>query len=84
MIVHVKRRELEEIMPKTTQSTLCRVEAKVSNSVLMVRVSEECVSKIKRTLNHFYLIGEVMIEVCSLKECCTCRTSFRVNPGWTA
>ena len=60
----VKRRELEEIMPKTTQSTLCRVEAKVSNSVLMVRVSEECVGKIKAcTLNHFYLIGEVLIEV---------------------
>ena len=81
----VKRRELEEIMPKTTQSTLCRVEAKVSNSVLMVRVSEECIGKIKAcTLNHFYLIGEVLIEVCSLKKLCTRRTSLRVNPGWTA
>ena len=62
----VKRRELEEIMPKTTQSTLCCVESKVSNSVLMVRVSEECVGKIKAcTLNQ---IGEVLIEVCSLKK----------------
>ena len=73
-------------MPKTTQSTLCRVEAKVSNSVLMVRVCEECVGKIKAcTLNHFYLIGEVLIEVyISFKKLCTRSTSLRVNPGWTA
>ena len=48
-------------------------------SVAPVNATGEIVTVIKSRLKQ-----RLMIEVCSFKKLCTCRTSLRVNPGWTA